>query len=53
MTYRQCLETGKRGYDSRHAARIGTRTIGNRIRLYRCAYCGRWHATKLVGGQHR
>lgn len=44
----RCEATGKRCYRSeRQAKRARTRHIHDRLRAYRCAFCGRWHLTHL------
>lgn len=47
-----CPTSGKRGYNSPHAARLGTKATRNRIRVYFCLDCHRFHVTNGDRSQH-
>ena len=44
---REC-SCGKRGFDSRSAAKRSMSTASNKIRLYRCPESGLWHVTSQL-----
>lgn len=39
----------KRGFGSRRGAHESVRTMGKRVRIYRCWNCGRWHVSAYAG----
>ncbi|KAF1008978.1 MAG: hypothetical protein GAK28_00610 [Luteibacter sp.] len=46
-----CTETGKRRYltsADAHAAVVGTKRRGHRVRPYRCDHCHGWHLTHYL-----
>lgn len=45
--------TGKICFESRKAARRAHRTVSNKIRVYLCPNCHRYHATGNVGRGRR
>ena len=40
-----CPATGKRCFKSKRAAKEGTKTVHNRIRVYFCDHCHTFHVT--------
>lgn len=49
--WKRCVDCGKRLYPSKKAAREGTKTVHNKVRIYRCptSHTG-WHATSQSNG---
>jgi predicted RNA-binding Zn-ribbon protein involved in translation (DUF1610 family) len=43
--------SGKRCFGSKRHARKASRKIGNRIRVYPCPECGRWHISGKIKGR--
>ena len=41
-----CSETGKRCFASKHEGRRASRKVGNRLRVYLCPHCHRFHITR-------
>ena len=37
--------TGKKRYDTQHAAARAVQHIGLKLGIYRCRHCGGWHLT--------
>jgi hypothetical protein len=50
-SWRQCEDCDKRLYPSKTAARAGTRSVHNKVRIYQCPtnHAG-WHATSQSNG---
>lgn len=46
---KKCPVSGKRCYRSKGAARLATRNVHNRFRVYICPDCGCFHVTSKVG----
>lgn len=40
---RICIQTGKRSFTSKAAARRRTKRLGARLRPYHCTHCRGWH----------
>jgi uncharacterized protein YlaI len=43
---KRCPETGKRCYVSRKQAKVRSKHVRNRIRVYKCPHCNHFHVTK-------
>ncbi len=46
MWDRHCKVTGKRSFTSNEQARKHTKTMSNRLKVYRCEFCRELHVAK-------
>ena len=51
MSPPRCHKTGKRCYPSEKTAKRATKTVGNKIRVYLCPDCHRFHVTSQEYGR--